>query len=149
MDLRPTQIVTVEDDPNFRMLLATVLGACGRYQVRAADLDRWREDVQEAPPDVLLLDLWLGIEDAVPHIPTIVSSCPTTMVAALTGRPAEEEEPSVRTAGAFTFYEKPLIHRLPDYLEQDLALFRLALAGEDVVAPSALARRDARYEPSV
>ena len=149
MEPRTTQILTVEDDPRFRKLLTTVLSKCGRYHVRAADLDRWREDLQETPPDVLLLDLRLGTQDTVADIPGIVRACPTTMVAALTARAAEDEEPSVLTAGAFTFYEKIGIHRLPDYLEEDLALFRRALTGEDVVAPSALSRRRTSHEPSM
>ena len=65
------------------------------------------------------------------------------MVAALTGRPAEEEERSTLAAGAFVFYEKDLVGKLAGLLSRDLELFRRALAGEDLLAPSALARRNA------
>jgi two-component system, OmpR family, response regulator len=142
----PILVLTVEDDPSFRSLLSTVLSARGRYEVRAADLDHWLEDVCASPPDVLLLDLTLRDEDAVPHIPKVVVACPRTMVAALTARPAVEEESSVLSAGAFVFYEKSQIRELPDQLEEDLALFRRSLAGESVAAPSALVRRPSRRE---
>lgn len=148
MQPEPIQVMTVEDDPSFRKLLAVLLGACGRFRVHAADLDRWLEDVHETPPDILLLDLTLDAQDAVPHIPGIVAACPTTMVAALTARPAEDEERSVLNAGAFTFYEKTRIHRLPDDLAEDLVLFRKALDGHDIVAPSALSRRQTTNEPA-
>jgi hypothetical protein len=63
------------------------------------------------------------------------------MVAALTARPAEAEERSTLAAGAFVFYEKDFLARLPELWLHDLALFRRALAGEAVVTPSALVRR--------
>jgi DNA-binding response OmpR family regulator len=142
----PIIVLTVEDDPSFRSLLSTVLRTCGRFKVRAADLDRWLEDVRTEPPDILLLDLTLGSEDAVPYIPRIVAECPTTMVAALTARPALEEEPAVLAAGAFTFYEKTDIRVLPDRLAEHFALFCRSLAGESVAAPSSLLRRPTRRE---
>jgi hypothetical protein len=63
------------------------------------------------------------------------------MVTALTARRPEQYEAAVRCAGAFAFYEKRNTARLADHLAEDRDLFERALAGEDVVAPSALVRR--------
>jgi DNA-binding NarL/FixJ family response regulator len=136
------RVMLVEDQPAFRELVAILLRKSSGFVVHSADLDRWFDDVREQGPDIVLLDLGLddGV-DAVESIPRLVARCPTTMVAALTARPAEEEERSTLAAGAFVFYEKCVLERLPQLLLHDLALFRRALAGEDVVAPSALVRR--------
>jgi DNA-binding NtrC family response regulator len=136
----PTVLV-VEDEPSLRQLISTRLQRSGRFTTRAPELDRWLEDTIESRPDVLLLDLRLGAEDAVECIPQVLACCPRTMVAALTASPAEDEEPRTLHAGAFVYYEKDMLPRLEDYLAEDLALFHRALEGEDVVAPSAIARR--------
>jgi DNA-binding NarL/FixJ family response regulator len=135
-------VFLVDDEPGFRELVVTLLSREHGFSVQAADLDRWVEDIREQCTDVALIDLGLsGDGDALEAIPKLVASCPTTMVAALTGRPAEEEERSTLAAGAFVFYEKDVVDRLAELLMHDLALFRRALAGEDVIAPSALTRR--------
>jgi DNA-binding NarL/FixJ family response regulator len=137
------RVMLVEDQPAFRELVAMLLRNSSGFVVHSAELDRWVDDVIEQCPDILLLDLGLGEgEDAVESIPRLVARCPTTMVGALTARAAEEEERSTLAAGAFVFYEKHVLEQLPQMLLQDLALFRRALAGEDVVAPSALVRRN-------
>lgn len=133
-------VMLVEDAPEFRELVAILLSHDEQYRVRAAAIEHWLEDVCDAPPDIVLLDLALDGTDATEHIPSIVAACPTTMVAALTSLPASEQETATRAAGAFAYYEKTALPHLPTYLEQDHDLFRRALAGEDVVAPLAAAR---------
>jgi hypothetical protein len=63
------------------------------------------------------------------------------MVAVLTAMAAEEQESRSLAAGAFVFYEKATIAQLPEMIAEDHASFERALAGEDVMAPSALVRR--------
>ena len=141
MEAGSLTVMLVEDEPGFRSLVTAVLDE-GPFRVQAADLDDWCEDAKNACPDVLLLDLALqGGQSAVEQIPRIVAACPATMVAALTGSPAEDLEPSVLRAGAFVFYEKETVGQLPDFIVEDLALFHRAQKGEEVVAPSAVTRR--------
>ena len=86
----------------------------------------------------------LGLPDVTEEelIPSLIVAAPRTMVAVLTGRAAEDREASARAAGAFTYYEKEMFGTgLFEYLEQDCELFSRAVAGEDVVAPSAISRR--------
>lgn len=141
MEAGSLTVMLVEDEPEFRALVAAVLGR-GPFRVKAPDLEGWPEDVEGARPDVLLLDLALpGGVPAMEQIPRIVAACPTTMVGALTGSPAEELEDSALRAGAFVFYEKEMLDELSSFIVEDLALFRQALSGEEIVAPSALTRR--------
>jgi hypothetical protein len=64
------------------------------------------------------------------------------MIAIFSALDADDEEASALRAGAFAYYEKSLATRaLPEILAEDYALFRRALAGEDVCAPSAADRR--------
>lgn len=149
MDDGPVTVMLVDDDPGSRALVATLLEG-GPFRVQAADLESWSEDVEAVCPGVLLLDLALpGGQSAVEQIPRIVAACPTTMVAVLTSAPPEELEPSVLRAGAFVFYEKDTVGRLPDFVVEDLAKFHRALAGEEAVAPSALTRRRTSSPSSV
>lgn len=141
MSTPPFHVLLVEDDPDFRTLVATLLDGAGRYAVAAADPARWFDDVREAQPDIALLDLTLQEVDVLPSMPRLVAACPRTMIAVLTVRPAEEAESVTLDAGAFVFYEKTAMEGLPDYLERDLERFRHALDGEEVIAPSAFSRR--------
>jgi len=97
-------------------------------------------------PNIVLVDLSLPDADGRSVMPQLAVTFPETMVAALTAREAEQAEAEVLATGAFAYYEKSMLikGRLFQYLAQDLSLFRRALRGEDVVAPSALARRSSR-----
>lgn len=100
------------------------------------------ELVTRHQPDVLLLDLGLSDIPDRELIPKLIVAAPQTMIAVLTGRAAEDQEEATRAAGAFTFYEKSMIGQaLVEYLRADRDLFERAIAGEHVVAPSAIRRR--------
>jgi CheY-like chemotaxis protein len=143
----PTDVLLVEDDPDYRSLIARLLRRDGRFEPREADVTRWFHEVCSCQPAVLLLDLTLDGVDTVAALPQVVASCPTTMVTALTARRPEQYEAAVRCAGAFAFYEKHNTACLPDHLAEDRDLFERALTGEEVVAPSALARRPGTTPP--
>lgn len=66
------------------------------------------------------------------------------MVAALTARPVEDQQP-VLAAGAFVFHERIALHHLPDHLDLP-ERFRHALAGHEVLAPSALNSRSDHFQ---
>ncbi|MEX0835683.1 MAG: response regulator, partial [Nitriliruptor sp.] len=99
------------------------------------------EAIAEHTPDVVLLDLMLGPEWGVDLIAPVLARSPGTMVAILTALSAEREEDAALSAGAFVYYEKTMVVNLVEYLDRDHALFRRALDGDDVLAPSALQRR--------
>jgi DNA-binding NtrC family response regulator len=134
-------VTVVEDEAPLRELIATTLERSGRFLVDAPDVDGWRETVTQTQPQVLLLDLFLEGQDALEELPQVLVASPHTMVAVLTAMAAEEQESRSLAAGAFVFYEKATIAQLPEMIAEDHASFERALAGEDVMAPSALVRR--------
>lgn len=139
----PVRVVIVDDEPGIRRILELTLRRSGRYEVvgEAGDGDGALAAVEEHQPDVVLLDLMLGPEWGVDLIAPLLARSPGSMVAVLTALSAEREENAALTAGAFVFYEKTMVVNLVDYLDRDHTLFSRALAGDDVLAPSALQRR--------
>jgi DNA-binding NarL/FixJ family response regulator len=139
------RVAIIDDHPPIRTLIRVVLDASGTATV-VAEADGTRQTVRAAcrqQPQVVLLDQHLGPRlRGTDLIGDILRSCPSAMIAIFTGLdPAAEEEPALR-AGAFAFYEKLIVTTaLPTILTQDYALFRQALAGEDVCAPTAADRR--------
>lgn len=131
-----------DDDPAFGNLLRRVL----RDHVEVVGVVQTGDEVvdlvAEAQPDAVLLDVHLGGgENALDVLPRLLRAGPSTMLAALSGLDAESWEDELLLAGAFVYYEKTTVIDLPALLTDDVRLFRRALAGEDVLAPSALRRR--------
>jgi DNA-binding NarL/FixJ family response regulator len=139
----PIRVVVVDDEPGIRRILELTLRRSGRYEVvaEAADGDEAVAAVAEHRPDIVLLDLMLGPEWGLDLIAPVLAASPGTMIAVLTALSAEREEEEALTAGAFVFYEKTMVVNLVEYLDRDHGLFARALAGDDVLAPSALQRR--------
>ena len=142
--MRQRRVVIVDAEHDFLVLVDRRVGRAAGFEVVAHGRSGSEALglVTEHRPDVLLLDL--GLNDIADEdlILRVVVAAPETMVAVLTGRAAEQREDAARAAGAFTYYEKDVISQhLVDYLDADCQLFERALAGEDVVAPSAITRR--------
>jgi DNA-binding NarL/FixJ family response regulator len=144
------RVLVVDDEPGIRRILELTLRRSGRYEVvaEAATGDEAIAAAEQHQPEVVLLDLMLGPEWGVDLIAPILARAPGAMIAILTALSAEREEDAALTAGAFVFYEKTMVVNLVDYLDRDHALFTRALAGDDVLAPSALQRRYSRTGPS-
>jgi DNA-binding NarL/FixJ family response regulator len=142
-------VVVVDDEPALLEIISITLGTAGPFEVvgRAKDGTEALALAEEHQPDVVLLDLILGAERGVDLVAPLMRTSPRSMIAALTALPAEAEEATTLRAGAFVFYEKGMLTSLPDYLRTDLTIFRRALEGEDVVAPSALVRRPRTTPP--
>ncbi len=139
---RPLRVVICDDDPAFCNLVRRVLRDHTDVVGTATTADQLVPLLTAEQPDVLLLDLQLGTGMVLEVLPQLLIASPHTMVAALSGLDAGTWEDEVLLAGAFVYYEKTSALDLPTLLAQDVTLFRRALAGEDVLAPSALGRRD-------
>jgi DNA-binding NarL/FixJ family response regulator len=144
VDAQPLRVAIVDDDEPIRTLVRTSLQRSPIATV-IADADGTPDAVAAAcarSPDVVLLDQNLGGRRGTELIGDIVRACPHAMIAIFSGLDADTEETSALSAGAFAFYEKRVTTpALPEILAQDYALFRRALEGEDVCAPSAADRR--------
>lgn len=139
------RVVIIDDDDDIRFVIERHLNQRAGFCVVAQGFtgaDAMALTAEHSP-DVLLLDLGLPDVPDDELISQLVVASPRMMIAVITGRAAEERETLARTAGAFSYYEKHMIgQRLLDHLEADCQLFDRALAGEDIVAPSATTRRD-------
>lgn len=142
------RVIIIDDDDSIRQVTRLVLQRTGRIRLVGQSDGSSQQDVDEAcrtRPHVVLLDQDLGRLQGTDLIGPILRACPDAMIAMLTGIDAEEGEASALRAGAFVYYEKSAIPTgLVDHIEQDYTTFARALAGEDVVAPSALTRRRLR-----
>jgi DNA-binding NarL/FixJ family response regulator len=136
-------VLVVDDEEALRTLTRRRLERTGWYRVvaEAATTAEAIALTEHHQPDAVLLDLLLGPDHGTDIIGELLRVAPLTLVAVLTVLSAEDQEEAVRMEGAFVFYEKGQLADLPVHLREDLRTFRRALEGEDVVAPSAIARR--------
>jgi CheY-like chemotaxis protein len=144
VDAEPLRVVVVDDDEPIRTLVRTLLDLSPLATV-VADADGSPDAVAaacEQGPDVVLLDQKLGGRRGTELIGDIVRMCPNAMIAIFSALDAATEEAAALHAGAFAFYEKRITTpALGEIIAQDHALFRQALEGKDVCAPSAVQRR--------
>jgi DNA-binding NarL/FixJ family response regulator len=147
VDAAPLRVAIIDDDEPIRTLVRAILDHSPVASV-VADADGTPDAVAaacERSPDVVLLDQKLGGRRGTELIGDIVRACPHAMIAIFSALDAEAEESSALRAGAFAFYEKrATTPALPEILAEDHMLFRRALEGEDVCAPSAADRRRER-----
>jgi CheY-like chemotaxis protein len=136
-------VLVVDDEEALRTLTRRRLERTGWYRVvaEAATTAEAIDLTEHHQPDVVLLDLLLGPDHGTDIIGDLLRVAPLTLIAVLTVLSAEDQEEAAKLEGAFVFYEKALLADLPVHLREDLQTFRRALDGEDVVAPSAVARR--------
>ena len=144
MSERVWTVVVVDDDEDLRLVVRRSLDRADEFELvgEASDGHTAEEMVVDHQPDIVLVDLGLPDLPDDRLIPRLMVAAPRSMVAVLSGRRAEDRESTSRAVGAFAFYEKSMVgHGLLEYLDSDRQLFDRALAGEDVVAPSAISRR--------
>lgn len=137
-------VVVADDEPDIRWLVRRLLERDGRFEVvgEAGDGVHAVQVVEQLQPDAVLLDLMMPVRSGAASLRPLAAAAPGTMVGVLSGLPAAQHEPRLRALGAFTFYAKTELDAgIGDRVYDDLQLFRRALAGEDVVAPSHLPQR--------
>lgn len=136
------RLVVIDDNDDLRFLVRRRLERDGGFRVvgDAADGETGLEIATETQPDVVLLDLVLGLEDGAELVGPLMRACPRTMIAVLSALSPDAQEDRLRGLGAFSYYPKDASDSLPAWLREDHETFLRALAGEDVVAPSARTR---------
>lgn len=103
-----TSVVIVDDSPEVRFLLATLLENDGRFQVvgEAANAKAGIATVAEAAPDLVLVDLRLGRQDGLRLVRDLRSRHPRTTLALITGTSVQQIEPDAFAAGADSVHGK-------------------------------------------
>jgi DNA-binding NarL/FixJ family response regulator len=121
------RIVVVDDDAATRRLLTHVLDSAADTVVvgAAATAEEAAALTEALVPDVVLLDLLLGIQDGRDLLGTLRIAAPDAMLVALTSLPAEEAEAPSLAAGAHVFHTKSpaLFRHLPAQLRLDASAF--------------------------
>ena len=119
-------ILVVDDEPDIRALLKDVLEDEGYRVALAANAGEARERLAAAPPDAVLLDIWMPGEDGLALLRSWQAGglpCPVVM---MSGHGTIETAVEATRLGAYDFIEKPItLAKLLITLERALEAARL------------------------
>jgi two-component system, NtrC family, nitrogen regulation response regulator NtrX len=101
-------ILVVDDEPNIRRLLGSLLEAEGHTTRTAATGEEGVAAVAETEPDVVLLDLALPGVGGLEVLAALKASHPALPVVMMSGRATLTDAVQATKIGAFHFIEKPL-----------------------------------------
>jgi two-component system nitrogen regulation response regulator NtrX len=107
-DKTVADILVVDDEPNIRRMLASLLAAEGHAVMQAASGEEAIASMQATPADVVLLDLALPGADGIEILSTLRKQWPATPVIMMSGRATLADAVRATKLGAFHFIEKPL-----------------------------------------
>jgi two-component system nitrogen regulation response regulator NtrX len=102
------EILIVDDEPNIRRLLASLLDAEGHATRTAASGEDGLVAVADREPDVVLLDLALPGANGLEILATLRTTHPALPVVMMSGRATLTDAVRATKIGAFHFIEKPL-----------------------------------------
>ena len=117
------RVFICDDEAGYRLLLRAVLEPEGADIVgEASDGGACVEQVMDARPDLVLLDLRMPRVDGLTALPELRRRVPDAKVLVLTTAPAAEAKEQTMRLGAAGFVQKPRdITRLPEALRLALA----------------------------
>jgi two-component system, NtrC family, nitrogen regulation response regulator NtrX len=101
-------ILVVDDEPNIRRLLGSLLEAEGHTTRAAATGEEGLAAVADTEPDVVLLDLALPGAGGLEILASLKASHPALPVVMMSGRATLTDAVQATKIGAFHFIEKPL-----------------------------------------
>jgi two-component system, NtrC family, nitrogen regulation response regulator NtrX len=101
-------ILIVDDEPNIRRMLASLLRAEG-YRVREAESARaGLVELGAEEPDAMLMDLAMPGMTGLEALPEYLAASPTMPIVMMSGRASLSDAVQATKLGAFHFLEKPL-----------------------------------------
>src|SRR5688500_12613843 len=104
----PSTVLIVDDEPNIRRMLGSLLRAEG-YRTRAAGSALGAlAEVQGEEPDAVLMDLYMDGETGLDVLPRLREAAPDLPVIMMSGRASLSDAVKATRLGAFHFIEKPL-----------------------------------------
>ncbi len=120
------RLALCDDDAAFRRLLHVLLSAEHDMQVVGESCDGRAciEQVAEARPDAVLLDLSMPVMSGLAAIPVLVETSPGTKIIVLSGEDPARVAPVVRDLGAAAFIAKAdhgLVDSLPPRIRSVMA----------------------------
>jgi len=102
------KILVVDDEANLRRMLRALLEAEGYRVTEAERAEAALEEVEETPPEVVLLDLALPGMSGLEALPQILDVAPGLPVIMMSGQASLADAVEATRHGAFHFLEKPL-----------------------------------------
>ncbi|WP_026321067.1 sigma-54-dependent transcriptional regulator [Arhodomonas aquaeolei] len=117
------RVLVVDDEPDIRELVEEILADEGYAVATAQSAAQARERLAEAPPDLVLLDIWMPEEDGISLLKEWVrAGGPAFPVVMISGHGTVETAVEATRLGAVDFIEKPLsLGKLLATVEQALA----------------------------
>ena len=101
-------ILIVDDEPNIRRMLGSLLRAEG-HRTREAGSGRGAlAEVQQEEPDAVLMDLYMDGDTGLDALPKLKEAAPDLPVIMMSGRASLSDAVKATRLGAFHFIEKPL-----------------------------------------
>ncbi|WP_432493499.1 response regulator transcription factor [Kineococcus gypseus] len=101
------RVLVVDDDPGIRALLTSALGFAGFEVAVAADVVQALQELEEQPPDVIVLDVMLPGSDGFDLLQLLRSRSVRTPVLFLTAREAVEDRVRGLQLGGDDYVTKP------------------------------------------
>ncbi len=101
-------ILIVDDEPNIRKMLGSLLRAEGFGVHEADSADAGIAALREAEPDVVLMDLAMPGRTGLEALPDLIAASPEVPVVMMSGRATLSDAVRATQLGAYHFLEKPL-----------------------------------------
>ena len=103
-----SSVLIVDDEPNIRRMLGSLLRAEG-FRVREAGSGRGAlAEVMAEEPDAVLMDLYMGEETGLDALPKLKEAAPDLPVVMMSGKASLSDAVKATKLGAYHFIEKPL-----------------------------------------
>lgn len=102
-----SHVLVVDDEPNIVKTLSSVLEDEGYRVSKARSRKEAKTFLEEDPPDLMLLDVWLGEEDGLDFLGEVRRSPEAPDVIVMSGHGTIETAVRALKAGAFDYIEKP------------------------------------------
>jgi two-component system nitrogen regulation response regulator NtrX len=104
----PSTVLIVDDEPNIRRMLGSLLRAEGYRTREAGSALGALTEVQGEEPDAVLMDLYMDGETGLDALPRLREAAPDLPVIMMSGRASLSDAVKATRLGAFHFIEKPL-----------------------------------------
>jgi DNA-binding response OmpR family regulator len=101
-----TRILVIDDDPSIRLILTRYLGLEGYEVITAGTVDEARIALDTQSPDLVLLDVILGLDDGLDLLETVRSRSQLPVIL-LTGNAEEADRVTGLKLGADDYVVKP------------------------------------------
>ena len=153
------QILVVDDERSIRTSLSGILQDEGYQAVAVGSAAEALSSLQESPPDLVILDIWMPDKDGLVALEEIKKQWPHLAVVMISGHGTIETAVRATKLGAYDFIEKPLslektllvVERALEhtYLEREYQRLREQIEGGHEIVGDSVAIRELRRQIAI